>query len=718
MRTNDQRDKHNSPWGIPKGIELFGWKMNARVARSIAWLLVAVYIILSATGLYLLGLTNTIPGNSAFPLLPYAVVMIVIGIWPVIGAQIISHHPHHPVGWLLFITFPVVAIVMFAIGYASYATSLAPDLLPIPGAILFWLKDPGMSIAIVALTLMFLLFPTGKLLSSSWRFVAWTSIGALPVVIGLLIVRPGPLLDFPSLDNPDAVSGPVWAALAPLHLAAITLLTLCSLAALVSLFLRLRRAQGDEAQQVKWLLLPAVIYWIGIPVYYLAELDPSETLLGIGGILHLIGVPAIVIAVAFAIFKYRLYDVDIIINRTLVYSALTAIVVVIYVLVVGALGSLFQAQGSPIIALLATGLVAVLFQPLRERLQQAVNRLFFGQRDDPMRTLAQLGKRLEAAIAPEIVLPTLVETISQTLKLPYVAISLRSGDEFKIAAQCGINGKYAIRIPLNYQGETVGQLIAGPRGPGEQFSKADRQLLKNIAHQAGPAAYAVQLTQDLRQSRVRLVTAREEERRRLRRDLHDGLGPILASQGLKMAAVSQLIDDDPDKAQQLLEELAAKNEITVAEIRRLVYELRPAVLDDLGLVGAVQDYASGLKGGTQNSPRLKVDVQASAEGLPSLPAAVEVAAYRISTEALTNVARHAQARHAKVSFVLNSTNRAQKLHLEIVDDGIGLPENQKSGIGLISMRERAEEVGGNFLVKSSLGQGTRVVADLPLVEVA
>lgn len=274
-----------------------------------------------------------------------------------------------------------------------------------------------------------------------------------------------------------------------------------------------------------------------------------------------------------------------------------------------------------------------------------------------------------------------------------------------------------LRLPLIYQGKTVGQLIAGPRGPGESFGQADRQLLENIAHQAGPAAYAVQLTQDLRQSRVRLVTAREEERRRLRRDLHDGLGPVLASQGLKMAAASQLLQDNPDKARQLLEELAAQNEATVAEIRRLVYELRPAALDDLGLVGAVCDYASGLKAGARNSPRLQVDVQAPADGLRPLPAAIEVAAYRISTEALTNVARHAQARCATVSFALVAANDVRTLHVEIVDDGIGLPGDHRAGIGLISMRERAEEVGGNFLIESPPRKGTRVVADLPLVEV-
>ncbi|HEX6383318.1 MAG TPA: ATP-binding protein, partial [Anaerolineae bacterium] len=192
----------------------------------------------------------------------------------------------------------------------------------------------------------------------------------------------------------------------------------------------------------------------------------------------------------------------------------------------------------------------------------------------------------------------------------------------------------------------------------------------------------------------------------------------LASQGLKMAAAGQLLQENPVKARQLLEQLTAQNEATVAEIRRLVYELRPAALDDLGLVGAVRDYASSLNSADRDSPRLHVEIQAPAGDLPSLPAAIEVAAYRISTEALTNIARHAQARRASACFSLEESNRVRKLHLEIVDDGIGLPENHKSGVGLISMQERAEELGGNLVIESSARQGTHITADLPLVEAA
>jgi signal transduction histidine kinase len=687
-----------------------------RYIRSLAWFLVAIYFILSATGLYLQVLTNTTPGDTGIPLLPYFIAVIVVGIWPVIGAKIIAHHPYHPVGWLLFVTFPLIAIVMFAIGYASYAASLAPDLLPIPGAILFWLKGPGLPSTIVALTLMYLLFPTGKLLSPRWCPVAWTSIGVLPVIIGLLMIIPGPLSLFPGLDNPDAVSEPVWTVLAPLYLAMIALLALCNLAALASLFVRMRQAEGDEPLQVKWLIIPATVYWIGIPVNYLGNYDPSGFLLNLGVGLHLISVPAIVMAVAFAIFKYRLYDIDLLINRTLVYGALTASVVAIYALLVGTLGVLFQAQGNLIIALIATGLVAVLFQPLRERLQHGVNRLIYGERDDPVEALSRLGRRLEAAVPPDDVLPTLVETIAETLKLPYVAIQLPLEEGNKIAAAYGNPAPEVVHLPLVYQGEDTGQLLVGLRSPGSAFSPAEMRLLRNIARQAGTAVHAVRLTVDLQRSRQQLITAREEERRRLRRDLHDGLGATLAALNLEAAALRRSIRSDPPRAEALVDEFRRDIRATIEDIRRLVYELRPPTLDQLGLVEAVRAQAAQCgRADEQGDLVLQISVDAP-EALPPLPAAVEVAAFRIAQEALTNVVSHARAQQCTVRLEMKDG-----LIIEVVDDGVGVGlvngRRPNSGLGLLSMRERAEELGGSCLVEPVAGGGTRVLASLPLLEV-
>jgi signal transduction histidine kinase len=415
----------------------------------------------------------------------------------------------------------------------------------------------------------------------------------------------------------------------------------------------------------------------------------------------------LIAAIGIAILRYRLFDIDLILNRTLVYGTLIGIVVSAYVLIVGLISEQFQSSQSPIIAILATGLVALLFHPLRQRLQRGVNHLLYGKRDDPYAVLSRLGQRLEAAYAPESILPTIVETVAQTLKLPHVAITLNQGGEFKIAAQFGSSKNEPITLPLIYQGEPVGELILAPRAPGEHFTAAERQLLDDLARQAGVAAHAVRLTADLQQSRERLVAAREEERRRLRRDLHDGLGPQLASLVLKLETARNRMADDPQAAA-LLTDLSGRTQEAVADIRRLVYALRPPALDELGLVtalreGATQYHQQGING-------LNITFDAP-EKLPALPAAVEVAAYRIAQEALTNVVRHAGARTCLVRLRLDES--AGLLCLEIQDDGKGLPVQRRAGVGLNSMRERAEELGGTLTITSLSTAGTSVLARLP-----
>jgi signal transduction histidine kinase len=255
-----------------------------------------------------------------------------------------------------------------------------------------------------------------------------------------------------------------------------------------------------------------------------------------------------------------------------------------------------------------------------------------------------------------------------------------------------------------YQHEEVGQLILAARAPGEPFSPADRRLLNDLARQAGVAVHAVRLTTDLQRARERLVTTREEERRRLRRDLHDGLGPHLASQTLTLDAIAKLLTRDPATAATLIAHLKDQAHTALADIRRLVYDLRPPALDDLGLIGALQAQAvqyvhSGLH----------VTIEAP-DRLPPLPAAVEVAIYRIVQEALTNVVRHAQARTCVVRLVLDTA----AVVLEITDDGVGVRSDRPAGVGLRAMRERAEELGGNCTLAAQVAGGTRVEARLPL----
>ncbi|HEY6408520.1 MAG TPA: GAF domain-containing sensor histidine kinase, partial [Ktedonobacteraceae bacterium] len=406
-------------------------------------------------------------------------------------------------------------------------------------------------------------------------------------------------------------------------------------------------------------------------------------------------------------------DIDLLINRTLVYGLLTALVIGMYVLVVGYLGAIFRTNGSLVISLITTGLVAVLFQPLRGLLQRSVNRLLYGLRDEPYVVLAGLGQRLKTTLDPDAVLSTIVETVREALKLPYAAIEVKEGEALALAASAGtLPLKEALRLPLVYQGEPVGTLLIAPRGRDDALTSADLHILEDLAYQIGSAVHTVRLnadlqalTRDLQRSREHLVSAREEERRRLRRDLHDGLGPMLSAIMLNVGLVRSLYQRDPKTTGALLNQLEEEIELVIGDIRRVVYNLRPPALDELGLTGAIREYVARF--GTE-AQSLKVTVETPAS-LPALPAAVEVAVYRIVQEAVTNVIRHAQAQSCLVRFLVE-----HDLQIEVSDEGKGIEETDRAGVGLTSMRERAEELGGTFTIRKTTPCGTQVTACLPL----
>ncbi|GHO59807.1 sensor histidine kinase [Ktedonobacter robiniae] len=473
-----------------------------------------------------------------------------------------------------------------------------------------------------------------------------------------------------------------------------------------------RVSTSEQRRQTKWVVFGLSLALLGfLSLIIVASVIPLPIIPDlIGGSLLYVFLSLIPLSIGVAILRSRLWDIDIIIKRALVYGALTACVVALYVLVVVGLGALLQASGNLLISLLATCLVAVLFQPLRERLQQVVNRLLYGERNDPYKVISRLGSRLEAALAPETVLPTIVETVAQALKLPYVAIALKEGSELLTTASYGELREKPLSLSLTYQSEQIGELILAPRGPAEPFSAADRQLLNDLARQAGIAAHAIRLTtdlqlltDDLQQSRTQLVTAREEERRRLRRDLHDGLGPALATITLQAEAARDAISTEPDQAVFLLESLVKQAQTAISDIRRLVYDLRPPALDDLGLIAAVRAQIMHYE-----HTGLRVTIDAPSR-LPELSAAVEVAAYRIIQEALTNVMRHAGARSCLIQLDCDDA-----LNLAIRDDGCGLPAEPSLGVGIRSMRERAVELGGSCSVENVPSGGIRVNVVLPL----
>jgi signal transduction histidine kinase len=703
--------------------------MSRHTAAWLAWSLWAVCAVLITLALVLDFTTEELPfDEGGLRYAPsFAVLTGVLSLaYPAVGALIASRLPANPIGWI----FCAIGLLYVARGFAtSYADHALLENIALPwgeGAAWFstWIgfANPTLSVFLM------LLFPGGRLPSRRWRIVAWmTVLGAAMTALGFAFM-PGILLTHRYVENPFEIVGVIGGKLTTYDLFGVsrllgmTLVLTSLLTALFSVIVRLRHARGDERQQLKWFLFAAA------PLTVLGSLDTIDTIVAnfttdfmfhpvyilySRGLLvtnFYVLVLALLLVPVFtyvAILRYNLYDIDVVINRTLVYGALTACVVGIYVLAVVALGVLFQAQGNLAVSLSATGLVAVVFQPLRGRLQRGVNRLMYGERDDPYAVVSRLGRRLEAALEPEAVLPTVVETIAQALKLPYAAILLEEGEGYRTAASHGSPRGEPVTLPLVYQREEIGRLVLSPRAPGEAFSDADRGLLEDLARQAEVAVHAVRLTADLQRSRQRLVATREEERRRLRRDLHDGLGAQLAGLNVQAGTIRRLIPHDPDAADELVLELREELRGAIADIRRLVYDLRPPALDDLGLVEALRQLAE--RYGSKDST-LRVVVEAP-EDLPTLPAAVEVAVYRIAQEALTNVARHARATTCVVRLAVND-----EVALEIVDDGVGIPAGRSAGVGLSSMHERAEELGGGCTVEALPEGGTRVLARLPLAK--
>jgi signal transduction histidine kinase len=607
-----------------------------------------------------------------------------------VGALIVWHRSDDRMAVLV-----ALAVVAFApmIATASLMSSSSPWAMPNQGLFL---------LSFCLYLLVFLLFPSGHFEPRwmRWIFVVCFGVDALFVFLPSIDVIP---------NNP--VSNVGW----------LVGLGLMAMIALAQVYRYRSVSTPLERQQTKWVVFgyaaPIAVNVMGTPLALVPAFAVPHSLAPMVGV-ELSLLLAIVPPFAFgvAILRFRLWDIDLVINRSLVYGVLTMSVVGLYVLVVVGLGTLVQAKGNILLSLLATGLIAVLFQPLRAHLQRGINRLLYGERDEPYAVLSRLGTHLKATIAPEAFFPKIVKTVAQALKVPHAAMTIKQGEEFCIVASFGSPQGESIVVPIDYQNEIVGQLHLTPRRPHEAFTPADRRLLEAVAAQAGVAVHAARLTADLQRSRERLVTTREEERRRLRRDLHDGLGPTLASMTLKVDAARNLLTQHPTEVEPLLVEVKTHLQGTIAEIRRLVYDLRPPAMDELGLVSALQEQIRRY----HDPSGVKVVLEAPPQ-LPLLPAAVEVAAYRIVVEALTNVARHAQAdtcrvrlQHIDADTSADARTNADVLIVDVSDDGLGLPPQHPLGVGLASMRERAAELGGTCSITSGATGGTQVLARLPL----
>ncbi|MBW8482739.1 sensor histidine kinase [Actinomadura parmotrematis] len=628
--------------------------------------------------------------------------------WPlmVAGGVLGTRLPRHPMTWLLLAGGAVAVADGAGAAYAGLSLLHHGGGLPLTSAAVFVGARFGPAInLLVPVTLLF--FPDGGLPSRRWRWPVRCAVGAqaLGVVLALMMPwwefslheRLSPALRGLSLDplSPPLPPG-FWQVAMPLCRDSFFAAFAVAVAAFA---VRFRRAGEVRRAQLRWMLL-AVLVDIAIVggSSALTVAGPDWALWWVGDIafalMHAVVAAAVVVAVA----RHRLYDVDLLLGWTLLYGAVAVAVIAVDTAVFVGAGRVFD---DPVAAVLAAGVVAVLYGPLRLRLQRWVTRLVTG-RGDPYDVVSALARRLEDSRGPDELLAEVARVVAVSFRSPYVRVELERSGGGAVVVEHGRRRADAVVLPFAYRGVRIGTLALVARA-GARLSEADQRLLADMIRQAAAAARATALAVDLQASREQLVSGIAEERRRLRRDLHDGLGPSLAAAALKIEAARALASRDAGAADATLADVRGDLSVVLGDVRRLVHDLRPPSLDQFGLAGAVEQLA-----GRFRSRALSVAVECG-EGLGVLPAAVEEAAYRIVGEALHNVARHAGASGCAVRLAAG----ARELRVEVADDGHGVPPGVVAGVGLVGMRERAEELGGRCEVAARPEGGTRVLATLP-----
>ncbi len=626
------------------------------------------------------------------------------------GALLLRRMSRHAVGWVLCLTGVHWALDGTAASWLAYATLHDP---PLPGAsAAFWVYQRLGSTLLLSLPVVLLLYPDGRLPRGRWRVASLVGLASTALLPLLLLTAPSELAQvqsggpvpapFAALDlDPTTVRlpEPVWTALLR---TAYLLLPASILVPFAVVVRRYRQATDPERRlRMRWLLWAAAVD--ALVMLSATVLPPAWTSIGLTVAVALTG-----LALAVGIVRPRLVDIDRLLGGTLLYGSLAVAVVVADACVLGlasvVLGERLAERDAAVVALL---LVTAVYGPLRHRLWLLIRRLVLGRRDDPYGVVAGLAEQLERSGTPEEQLVAGARSVAEAFRAPYVAVEVDRAGGDRVVAEHGVRPGATQVLPITYRGEEVGRLVLPRGGARAALSARDERLLADVVRQAAVAARTAHLAAELQRGREQIVAAREEERRRLRRDLHDGLGPSLGGVALRIDTARNLAARRPAEADKLLKQARDDVGTALADVRRLVHDLRPPALDDVGLLGAVRQQAERLR-----APGLTVHVEGG-DGLDALPAAVEVAAYRIASEALTNVARHAGAQTCRVRLVVTGGD----LVVEIADDGAGIPPGTASGVGLVSLRERAAELGGECRIECPDGRGTVVRARLPLGEV-
>jgi signal transduction histidine kinase len=645
-----------------------------------------------------------------------------------VGGLVAARRRHNPIGWLF------LAIALFTglqgVGdqYVRYAVLTHPGSLP--GAIwVLWATGSSTPLlfpsGIVAVTL--LLLPNGHLPSRRWLPVAVVGLAVAVWLTAATAFAPGPLLgassgsNYPLPQNPLGVAA--FGVLSPAGGILWAVATVLLVVAAVAPFSRMHRSQGDEQQQLKWIAYAVLISSVVVlPVSLLAGgvlpswVFDAAIVVGFG-----IALP---VAAGVAILKHRLYDIDVVISRTLVYGSLAVFITAVYVGIAVGIGALIGGGGKPNLALsiVATAIVAIGFQPVRERVQRVANRLVYGERATPYEVLSQFSERVAESYAVDDVMPRMARVLAEGTGAQRADVWLRAGTVWREAAVWPEDAVRARPVPANdgalpvgggtsrivevrHQGDLLGALGVTKRG-GEALTPVEESLLAHLAGQAGLVLRNVGLTadlearlEDLRASRQRLVTAQDEERRRLERNLHDGAQQHLVSIKVKMGVAGMLIRGDPERAREMLGELKSDADAALETLRDLARGIYPPLLADKGLRVALESHA--------RKTTLPVTVEAGM--LERYPQDVESAVYFCVLEALQNIQKYAHASEV----IVRVAAAGDMLTFEVVDNGQGFDASTvPPGAGLTNMEDRLDALGGALTVTSSPGHGTTVRGSL------
>lgn len=664
-----------------------------------AWCLLAVPLVGLGVVMWLLSVHDPPdPGDLTF----LVSVVVPLVAFQLVGALVVRRMPRNLVGWVYVASPALVAVALSA--------ELGGVLIEMTGALggswSGWVALVGNGLFALGIGTLgifgLLLFPDGRLPDRGWRWLA--AYGGVSVgVAAIAQALQSDLVPGGSIGNPIAV-GSMASAIDQVGDYAAIAVGLAVAASAVSVILRYRRALNPEKAQLAWLGLAAALFVISLAAgFVLSIAGLGESVVGqLTRVITVLSIFAIPVSIGFALLRRGLYGAAPVWGSSVVYTVLTLLLASVFGVVVGFVAFLFPGEERIGGALVATAVVAIIVQPLRERIQRRVNRLFFGYRDEPYRAVVGLGQRLGGAATPESVLGEIADTIASSLRVPAVSVEMVTSGGI-VRVDHGEAHLAVTEIPLVSGDRTVGRLIVGSRESGRALGDADIRLLEDLAAQAAIAVEASRLALELQESRRGIVTAREDERLRIRRDLHDGLGSSLAGIGLGLhAASSELSQGDP--AQRILEDLIAETTSAVQEVRRIVAGLRAPLLDEFGLESALRQQADRL---TQRSPTLEIEVHFDSAN-PHIPPAVEGAVFGIVSEALTNVTRHSMAQHCSVRIQVNDD-----VQIEVVDDGVGFNPDVSAGNGVSSMQQRAEELGGRVTIASDLEGGTRVRAQFP-----